>query len=65
MNLTQYDQGMSCGPKEAIYHQPTLTERLQSQKAELERQLEKVNEALDSLKENPKLQTLFEAISRV
>ena len=65
MDLMNYDRGVSCESKQAIYHNPSLTDRLANQKAELERQLEKVNSALAALKKNPELQDLIDTIARV
>lgn len=44
---------------------PTVTVRLKAQKEELESRLEKVNNALNLLEQNPELQNIFDAISRV
>lgn len=43
----------------------TLTEQLESKKADLEAKLDEVNRALSALKKNPELQSLFDLISRV
>lgn len=43
----------------------TLTERLERQKENLEKNLGEVNKALDILKENPKMQTLLDIVSKV
>lgn len=45
--------------------QPSVSERLNKQKTDLEQSLAKVNHALTLLNENPKLAELFDAISRV
>ena len=43
----------------------TLSERLKSQKMELEKRLATINSALSILEENPKMQELMDIISRV
>jgi hypothetical protein len=47
------------------YHPPTITTRLKAQKESLEKNLVKVNEALDLLEKNPEVQKCFDAISKV
>jgi hypothetical protein len=55
-----------CSPGLASsYEPPSITSRLKAQKESLERQLDKVNEALSCLEGNPALQKAVDAISRV
>lgn len=45
--------------------QPTITERLERTKADLESRLKEVNEALDGLKKNPEVTKVFDLVSKV
>lgn len=52
-----------CAP--GIMKQPTITERLSSEKQRLESRLEEVNKALEALNKNPEIAEVINIISKV
>ena len=64
MDLNYYDSPKAvCQTGEC--RRPSLQERLENQKAELEANLVRVNAALDALKANPEVTKVLELISKV
>lgn len=64
MDLNYYDSPKSvCQTGEC--RRPSLQERLENQKADLEANLVRVNAALDALKANPEVTKVLELISKV
>jgi chaperonin cofactor prefoldin len=44
---------------------PTISERLTTKKRQLEEELREINHALKALTDNPELQGIFDAVSKV
>ncbi len=63
MDLNYYDSPKPCTIGEC--RRPSLQERLENQKADLEANLVRVNAALDALKANPEVTKVLELISKV
>ena len=65
MELTTYNECKTCSPCGSISRSPSIRERLQMQKNELEDRLKRVNDALIALNNNPETANVLELISKV
>jgi len=63
--MNEMEKMAFCESSIGSYQRPSITERLESRKVALEQDLGQINKSLELLKENPKLQELFDAVSKV
>lgn len=59
------DQPMPCSPTELVKCQPTLTERLKREQADLSARLKEVTEAITALEANPQVQAVLDLVQKV